>query len=720
VNRYTIENNGQRFVVEAPDEASAMRAISSFQPQQPAPVQGPPTLGDTTQRQIGQGNRVLNEAAAFGRGAVDTATFGLSDELGAASAAINPVSALIDWISGSGRTMGDRYNQSLETSRAAAKSDEQDRWGARLGGQVAGALAIPIGAGVSPVRAAEINARIPGAAVAASSPITSAAGLATLGAGTGAAYGFGSGEGMADRTGQAITGGLIGGVAAPVLGKAINTLGAGLDASATVAQGLRGFARASSDPAEEAARRTGNALRVDMRTSGRSAADVADDMRAMQATGAPAVIADAGGNASAREMRRAINLSPEAGNIGRSAVDSRFVTQVDRGTQALREAAPDTAFAAGGAGDDLLNSLRTRMRAENSSRYNAAYGAPQAQSVWDDTLSGLVEAPAVRDAIRHVMKNANNYAVAEGHRGRIRNPFVETADGIAIARQSDGATATPNLQFWDYTKRALDDQVSALFRAGRNDEAGIVKSLRDQLRSHLDNIVPQYGQARSGAARLFGAEDAYEAGQNLVSSRMQNAEMRRAFSALPETEKKLFREGFVDNLSNSMREVGTNRDQVITSAFSSPAARERIEIALGPQGAARMEMWLRHENIMQNSNRIMTGNSTTAQQAGDMANSPMPGSAMEVVRMVAAQMRGEVNERVANEVARLMTSSNPRDIERILEAASKQPQVREFMRRLDAGLARLVGSGSGGTANTLSPSVIGGVIGSRAEEDRPR
>ena len=697
MNRYTIENNGQRFVVEAPDEASAMRAISSFQPQQPAPVQGPPTLGDTTQRQIGQGNRVLNEAAAFGRGAVDTATFGLSDELGAASAAINPVSALIDWISGSGRTMSDRYNQSLETSRAAAKSDEQDRWGSRLGGQVAGALALPIGAGV-----------------------TSTGGLAALGAGTGAAYGFGSGEGMADRTGQAITGGLIGGVAAPVLGKAINTLGAGLDASATVAQGLRGFARASSDPVEEAARRTGNALRVDMRTSGRSAADVADDMRAMQATGAPAVIADAGGNASAREMRRAINLSPEAGNIGRSAVDSRFVTQVDRGTQALREAAPDTAFAAGGAGDDLLNSLRTRMRAENSARYNAAYGAPQAQSVWDDTLSGLAEAPAVQDAIRHVMKNANNYAVAEGHRGRIRNPFVETADGIAIARQSDGATATPNLQFWDYTKRALDDQVSALFRAGRNDEAGIVKSLRDQLRSHLDSVVPQYGQARSGAARLFGAEDAYEAGQNLVSSRMQNAEMRRAFSALPETEKKLFREGFVDNLSNSMREVGTNRDQVITSAFSSPAARERIEIALGPQGAARMEMWLRHENIMQNSNRIMTGNSTTAQQAGDMANSPMPGSAMEVVRMVAAQMRGEVNERVANEVARLMTSSNPRDIERILEAASKQPQVREFMRRLDAGLARLVGSGSGGTANTLSPSVIGGVIGSRAEEDRPR
>lgn len=677
--------------------APAQGPWSQFQSQgtgQPTPVQGPPTLGETTQRQIGQGNRVLNEAAAFGRGAVDTATFGLSDELGAASAAINPVSALIDWISGNGRTMGDRYNQSLETSRAAARSDEQDRWGARLGGQVAGALAVPIGAGV-----------------------TSTGGLAAVGAGTGAAYGFGSGEGVTDRAGQAAIGGLIGGVAAPALGKALNTIGAGLDASTTVAQGIAGFSRASSDPVEEAARRAGNALRVDMRTSGRTASDVANDMAAMQAAGAPAVIADAGGNASAREMRRAINLSPEAGNIGRSAVDSRFVTQVDRGTQAIREAAPDTAFAAGGAGDDLLNSLRTRMRAKNSARYNAAYGAPQAQSVWDETLSGLIEAPAVRDAVRHVMKNANNYAVAEGHRGRIRNPFVETADGIAIGRQADGATATPNLQFWDYTKRALDDQVSALYRAGRNDEAGIVKSLRDQLRSHLDAIVPQYGQARSGAARLFGAEDAYEAGQNLVSSRMQNNEMRRAFNALPETEKKLFREGFVDNLYNSMREVGTNRDQVITSAFASPAARERIEIALGPQGAARMEMWLRHENIMQNSNRIMTGNSTTAQQAGDMANSPMPGSVMEVVRMVAAQMRGEVNERVANEVARLMTSANPRDVERILASASKQPQVRDFMRRLDAGLARLTGTGSGGApAESLGRAFLPGAVTARGEE----
>lgn len=679
---------------QATIEGALQSHFRSARPEQPAPVQGPLTLGETTQRQIGQGNRVLNEAAAFGRGAVDTATVGLSDELGAASAAINPVSALIDWISGSGRTMGDRYNQSLETSRAAAKSDEQDRWGARLGGQIAGALAVPIGAGV-----------------------TSTGGLAAVGAGTGAAYGFGSGEGIADRAGQAAIGGAIGGVAAPVIGKALNTLGAVADGSATVAQGIAGFSRASSDPVEEAARRTGNALRVDMRTSGRTASDVANDMAAMQSTGAPAVIADAGGNASAREMRRAINLSPEAGNIGRSAVDSRFVTQVDRGTQALREAAPDTAFAAGGAGDDLLNSLRTQMRAENSARYNTAYRVPQAQNVWDETLSNLVEAPAVQSAIRNVMRNANNYAVAEGHRGRIRHPFVETADGIAIGRQADGATATPNLQFWDYTKRALDDQVSALYKAGRNDEAGIVKSLRDQLRAHLDGIVPQYGQARSGAARLFGAEDAYEAGQNLVLSRMQNNEMRRAFNALPETEKKLFREGFVDNLYNSMREVGTNRDQVITSAFASPAARERIEIALGPQGAARMEMWLRHENIMQNSNRIMTGNSTTAQQTGDMANAPMPGSVMEVVRMVAAQMRGEVNERVANEVARLMTSSNPRDVERILASASKQPQIRDFMRRLDAGLARLTGTGSGGApAEGLGRAFLPGAVTARGEE----
>ena len=112
------------------------------------------------------------------------------------------------------------------------------------------------------------------------------------------------------------------------------------------------------------------------------------------------------------------------------------------------------------------------------------------------------------------------------------------------------------MQFWDHVKRNLDDKISALSRAGENSAARDAAQLRSALVNHLDELVPQYQAARQGAARFFGAENALEAGEKFLGSRMTAAEGRRAFGQMSAQERDLFRQGFAAALIDKVNKTG--------------------------------------------------------------------------------------------------------------------------------------------------------------------
>lgn len=128
---------------------------------------------------------------AMMRGIGDTATFGMLDEIG----------GVVDTLGGtdkreniwnSRRPLKDILYGNIDQNRAIEAGDDQNHGVARTVGQLAGAVAIPIGAGAR-----------------------SASELAKVGGGLGAAYGFGSGEGgVTDRfpstIGGAVTGAALG------------------------------------------------------------------------------------------------------------------------------------------------------------------------------------------------------------------------------------------------------------------------------------------------------------------------------------------------------------------------------------------------------------------------------------------------------------------------------------------------------------------------------
>lgn len=127
------------------------------------------------------------DESAFTRGALDTVTLGTSDEL---QAGLN--SAV-----GNGS-----YDDNVGVARAVAANDSQNHSLSRTAGQVAGGFALPAG---------EIGAL---------SRLPSLARLSAVGAGYGAVYGAGSGEGGIDRLIRAGEGGASGAILAPAIGLA--------------------------------------------------------------------------------------------------------------------------------------------------------------------------------------------------------------------------------------------------------------------------------------------------------------------------------------------------------------------------------------------------------------------------------------------------------------------------------------------------------------------
>ena len=138
--------------------------------------------------------------AAGVMGAVDAATFGLSDEITAGG------NAFVGALQGEG-SLSDLYRQNIGVERGYRNQLQNQHSGAYLGGQLLGGLAIPVGAGASGVGQ-----------------------FAKIGAAQGGAYGFGSAEGNPiERLPGAAIGAGIGmgagaalGYAAPHVGNALS------------------------------------------------------------------------------------------------------------------------------------------------------------------------------------------------------------------------------------------------------------------------------------------------------------------------------------------------------------------------------------------------------------------------------------------------------------------------------------------------------------------
>lgn len=593
------------------------------------------------------------------------------------------------------------YETATARERELSKTAEEQHPYASIAGNVAGAVALPIGA----------------AAGAATLPGRMATG-AGVGAAMGGFAGMGEGENPMDRGIKGATGAAIGGALGGVAPAVIEGVVQGARSLATpVANAVRGV----RDPEAEAARRVATGLQRDIQADPNAVSRLTpQEFGASVQSGGPATVMDIGGETTRALARSAANTSPEGrAALGRT-INERFEGQAGRVTGWMRNTFhyPDAAAQA--------DALETVGRTVNRANYARAMHEGD-RSIFSPELDRLMGSPAVVDAMRKASTSGKDRAITQGM-GAMRQGVTVENGVVTFTRGPSGAPTYPNLAFWDATKREIDDAANAAARAGRNGEAGTLRDLARTLRSELDTHVPSYQQARAGAAHFFDADNALEAGQNFVGKNMTAADARRALSRMTPQERQLFQDGFVSKFIQTLDGVGDRRS-ILNKIAESPAAREKLNIAIGPQRAQELEAGLRVEGIMDLARNAVQGNSTTARQltelglaggtygvgsGGDISN--LHPSALMSAALVygAARGKGAINENVSRRVAELLTSNNPQNLVRGIQMIARNNTLFNSLRSADRGLARVGGEQGSGV------SIATGAMPVRAEDNQQK
>jgi hypothetical protein len=393
-----------------------------------------------------------------------------------------------------------KYDEVVKRERDLSKTAGEQHPIASTAGEIAGAIALPGGAAI---RGATLPARMTSSAA--------------VGGAYGATSGAGEGEGAADTASRATMGGIlgttIGAVAPPIVEGVISGVS---KAVSPIVNAVRG----AISPDTEAARRVATAVTRDAKadplaqtrlTPGEFGQNVQE--------GGPATIMDMGGGLTRRLADSAAITSPEAGTALNTAINNRFEGQAPRIVNWLKETFryPDA--------HAQQEAIRQVAKTVNA----GAYERVMTRHPVVDVPAEITERPAVAQAMKDAVSLAKNYGEklesAPEVKTILSGPGYHIADEVA-------SPAKTSLRYWDYVKKAMDARIEGMKRGGgiedlngkeKADFRGLVDA-RNSLVDHLDSKAPGYHEARAGAAKFFGAEDALEAGQNFVKAKLGNEE----------------------------------------------------------------------------------------------------------------------------------------------------------------------------------------------------
>jgi hypothetical protein len=686
------------------DELKALYA--QRRPSQPAP-------------QVGQGEAAL-------RGLAQGASLNFADEaMGLAAASPIPGAGpagttlprfnAVDAIAGGARLLGEKaglwgsggaqkaYDDTVKAERDRNKIARDENPWTYGASEFAGGMALPLGAAGQGVKGmAKTGAGVKGMAKTGAG----VKGMAKTGAGVGAVAGYGSGEGAADSAVGAGVGAGIGGA----VGAALPRLARGVGAVAN-ATGIPALVRGFRNPTGAAEREVAEAFAKDARVP-TPRLDAAD-MQAARNDFQPVVVGDMGGEAVRDLARTANNLSSEAGAKLKNVTQSRYEAQSER----FRNFSDDLYGGPGSLNNtQLTDDIAAAAKKVNTPAYRAANEAAENVTLWDDELANLARSPSVYRAMQEVEERAADRMAREGE-VPIRNPFTRDADGnLQWKIQEDGSAVMPNLTYWDHVKRNLDREIGLAKRAGDDRYRDLV-GLKDRLTTHLDNLIPEYGKARAGAAVFFGADDMLKAGQEFINQNksINITDAAKALRQATPEERAAFERGFVTEL---MQKTQGNDRANVPNIFNNAAMREKIGMVMGDQRAMALESFVRRETIMNYLRDKVQGNSTTMKQAagagallggglgsgGDLNYGSI--SVGAILGTISATGRLKIKEKVAREIADILTSSDPARISQILAKSEEPGRVLQGLRSFEKAITRGAAARSGAGVSSALPSPV--------------
>lgn len=500
---------------------------------------------------------------AFSRGAGDAATFGTLDELG----------GVADTVMGGGGSGGfmDRLGRNIMHNRAIMEGDEENHPYARFGGQLAGGLAIPLGAG----------ARTPSA-------------LARVGALSGGAYGFGSGEGgVLERAPNALAGGALGaaggyafGKAAPVIANALGRVRPAPTATRVEANAL----------AEAGARQDVPMTAADLRPGARNALAYLE--------------ASPGGAGPVQDALRAGNEALE-----------NAVTRVGGGTAQSPEVMGGTIQDAGRRMIDRTRQIKNDLYADAERLAPTTNVRSQAAlDAIDRNIAELSETPNANRALLGLMQDMrNDLVVPDSSTGRYTPRSLSIASIRNMRTAMRGEIGSRNLTMTDAERRVSEvidaasaDITDALNRADPRAAAAYRRADRyyAQRQQYIRDVVQHYTGPRD---RPYSGEQTYQRVMALAGERGDRERLAGVMRGLSPDERADVASTVAGNLGRRTVDDDFSPARFVTQAQKMPAAAR--ETVFGREGADAINDLIRIATAKRDA-----GNSLNRSRSGQVAN----------------------------------------------------------------------------------------------------
>ncbi|WP_226552981.1 hypothetical protein [Celeribacter naphthalenivorans] len=591
-------------------------------------------------------------------------------------------------VAGGRALMGNDYDYELAVMREADRRAQDDNAVAYYSGMIPGAVA----SSVSGWKAA-------GVPMQGKNLMGTAARGAGMGAVEGGLFGFGQGEGAADRVGDAAkmaaTGGAIGGMAPPVVHGASKALGAGRDVVTGGVDAALGRANQS---------KAGRVVLDTVRKSGRSVADVQDDVARAIAQGQPEFrMMDALGTAG---QRRASGIARSGGDGAEDIarfLQQRQLDQPNRVAGFVEDAFtgttnPQNLPVQPGSIPEILTRRQTAQQAKDA--LTAARG--QAADVAYDAArqgSGPVD---VRGAL----------SVIDDRIGGMRGSNV-TGDGIdgALAKFRSRLAADPapngeiarELSDFDRVlgvKQDVQDAIGVAVRAGRNNEARELTKLSQALDQALESASDGYRAANDSFRQASQTIGAVDQGAAMSRPSARAADTIPQFQAMTPDQQAAARVGYGDRALAKI-EASTSPTANRAKAFTSTkAAQEADAMAVDPR---LFRDRIARENAMWDTQNRALGGSRTADNLEDIRDlGPMQnifralrdvgnlelGSAVQNVGAAVGPIATGQNEATRSLIAKMLMSGNP---EQALQKALREEAMSQGQKRVAEALMRSIG-----------------------------
>lgn len=294
-----------------------------------------------------------------------------------------------------------------------------------------------------------------------------------------------------------------------------------------------------------------------------------------------ATVADVGGE----NVRGLVERVAQTPGAGRTNVIPRLT---ERQQQQLQRVSNDLQGLTGARQTAVAATQETMAaRAEAATPlYQQAY-ADGDRAVWSPELERLSSSPTVRGAMQGAVNIWRDNAIADGYGAM--NPGAMVDRGGQLSFPGGQLPAFPNLQFWDYTKRVIDDQVGAAVRAGENAKARTLTTLVGMVRTELDRQVPTYAAAR----QAWGGPSQYitsiEEGGQILQRTLSAEQLRANLAEMTEAQREGYLIGAVSLIAQRMRSDPAKLSDM-TKYLRSPEMRDKIT-ALMPSPEAG-QRWL--------------------------------------------------------------------------------------------------------------------------------